>query len=186
MSGAVRYFCPKSTQGKDKKVIIQNVLLLNHLPLSMGDEIYRLFKTKLTSDADKFSLNRGTIEIMMYLRERGIKTGIGTGLERDIFDIICNHVKLDNSFFDYVGISNEVGRGRPFPDMIFDMMLKLDITDKAKVLKVGDTVADIEEGQNANVLTAVILSGTQPEEWLLKAKPDFVLRSLSELKNILQ
>ncbi len=69
--------------------------------------------------------------------------------------------------------------------MIQEMMRLLNITDGKMVLKVGDTVSDIEEGKNAGVNTAVILSGTQPEEQLRAARPDFVIDRLSEIKLII-
>jgi len=56
----------------------------------------------------------------------------------------------------------------------------------AELLKVGDTVADIQEGKNAGVLTAVLLSGTQDEVTLIKQNPDFVLHKLTDLIEILR
>ncbi len=69
--------------------------------------------------------------------------------------------------------------------MILDMMNKTGVSNPAHFLKVGDTVADIQEGKNANVITAAILSGTQRKEDLEKEKPDFMIRDLSEVERIL-
>jgi len=41
------------------------------------------------------------------------------------------------------------------------------------------------EGKNANVKTAAILSGTQSEELLRNAQPDFMLNNLKELIDII-
>jgi phosphoglycolate phosphatase-like HAD superfamily hydrolase len=64
--------------------------------------------------------------------------------------------------------------------MIFEMMRQLRI-NPTEMLKVGDTVADIQEGKNANVYTAVLLSGTQPKEQLIRERPDLILDSLDDL-----
>lgn len=56
----------------------------------------------------------------------------------------------------------------------------------SELLKVGDTVSDVEEGKNAGVVTAALLAGTQDEAALRGAYPDFVLMSLSEITTILQ
>ena len=87
--------------------------------------------------------------------------------------------------FDYIGIAEEIGTGRPEPEMIFDMMRSLGTADAGAFLKVGDTQADIREGKNAGVRTAVILSGTQDGVMLRSEKPDYILESLEEIKAIL-
>ena len=92
---------------------------------------------------------------------------------------------MDKKLFDYIGISSEIGKSRPHPDMIFDLMHKLTIVNPAEVLKVGDTVADIQEGKNAKITTAAILAGTQTKGELVKEKPDFIINNLSEIQNII-
>lgn len=37
---------------------------------------------------------------------------MGTGLERDIFESICQYLLGDNSRFDYIGIANEIVTGK--------------------------------------------------------------------------
>lgn len=172
-------------RGKDKKEIIQSVLISQQLSPSLTEGIYASFKKNILHDLNKFQANDGANDIFTFLKERNIKTGIGTGLEREIFESICKHLNWDHSLFDYIGIANEIGRSRPYPDMIIDMMNKLAISDARTFLKVGDTVADIEEGKNAKVMTAVILSGTQCKEDLLKAGPDYVLNSLLDIRKII-
>ena len=174
----------KKDRGKDKRLIITNVLKFQQLSLSHVQDIYTSFKKNVLTNINKFIENNGAKEIFLYLQDRNIKLGIGTGLERDIFTEIFYRLNWNNIHFDYIGIGSETGRGRPYPDMIFDMMNKLSVLDKGEFLKVGDTVADIEEGKNAKVLTAVILSGTQSKDDLLNAAPDYVLNSLIDIKKI--
>ena len=158
----------RKDRGKDKKIIIENILRAQHWSLSLIENIYSSFKKNLVDAINQFSENDGAHEIFRYLKERNIKIGIGTGLERDVFEMILTHLKWDRTHFDYIGVANEIGRSRPFPDMIFDMMNKSGILNSAEILKIGDTVADIQEGKNAKVQTAVILSGTQPNDVLLR------------------
>jgi phosphoglycolate phosphatase-like HAD superfamily hydrolase len=70
--------------------------------------------------------------------------------------------------------------------MILEMMRLLNSKDGKGFLKIGDTVADIQEGKNANVATAVILSGSQPDNILLRESPDFVLTSLYQVKDLVK
>ena len=48
-------------------------------------------------------------------------------------------------------------KGRPYPYMIFRNMEALELTSVDKVLKVGDTIADIKEGVNAGIDTVGII-----------------------------
>ncbi len=164
--------------------MIKLVIKKQGLPLDYATKIYNSFKINFTNSIDNFSTNAGTLDVMTFLRERKIKIGLGTGLSRDLFDKIVSHLEWRQEMFDYTGIGDEVGKPRPHPDMIYDMMTKLSLSNKNEFLKIGDTVADIEEGKNAGVMTAALLAGTQSEEALEKAKPDFILKELPDLKEI--
>ena len=50
--------------------------------------------------------------------------------------------------------------GRPYPYMIFKNMEALELSDVRKVIKVGDTVADIKEGKQAGMEAVGILEGS--------------------------
>lgn len=162
------------------KIILEET---NHSVI-LTESILLSFKEHLQKNLNNFSENSGFRELLKYLKENNIKVGIGTGFPREIFDGIFSYLKWEALELDYIGIAEEIGRGRPHPDMIFDMMDKFKI-NKNELLKVGDTAADIQEGKNARVATAVILSGTQNEGDLRKENPDFVIRSLNELKEII-
>ena len=80
--------------------------------------------------------------------------------------------------------AEQVGAGRPDPGMIRYIMKWAGIRDPNRVLKVGDTAADVEEGKNARVWTAAVLSGTQPGEMLKDTGPDFVLQGVAEIPRL--
>jgi len=65
--------------------------------------------------------------------------------------------------------------------MIHHAMEHFGIDDPRRVLKVGDTVSDIEEGRNAGTWTAAVVTGTQSEERLRAASPDFILPSVADI-----
>jgi phosphonoacetaldehyde hydrolase len=53
-----------------------------------------------------------------------------------------------------------MGKGRPYPYMIFLNMMKLGLSDVHQIIKVGDTVEDIKEGKAAGVWTVGIIDGS--------------------------
>lgn len=175
----------KINRGKDKRLMIGEVLKAGSHATSLVEPIYSSFRSNLESSLDRFSENEGTNEIFFHLKQKGIKIGVGTGLDRDVFEKIYQRLGWNKYQFDYIGIGSETGRSRPHPDMILDMLQKLPDIDRSELLKVGDTIADIQEGKNAGVATAAILSGSQSAEQLLAEHPDYFIRSLSELKAII-
>lgn len=170
-------------RGKNKDEMIAEVLKAAKKDLKQRPNILASFKKHFTNNVGSFSENKDLDVTMQHLRSKKVKVGIGSGLPRDILQILLEHFQWERFGFDYISTAEEIGRGRPNPDMIIDMMVKLHLNN-FQFLKVGDTVADIQEGKNANVMTAVLLSGTQPEPDLRKEKPDYVIKRLSELQGI--
>lgn len=175
----------RANRGKDKLEMIDLIVKRQGLSADYTAMVHTAFKMNFAKSIDNFITNKGTFEIVDFLRDHKIKIGIGTGLPRDLFEKIVKHLNWSRNMFDYIGIGNELGRPRPYPDMIHDMMLKLNLFNKTAFLKIGDTVADIEEGKNAGVMTAALLAGTQPDEMLRDAKPDFILSTLTDLRKII-
>ena len=173
-----------SVNGKSKLVIIKEVLYRFNLPLSMADTIYGSFKKNIKNNIENFSSVDDSLIVVCHLLRKGILTGIGTGLSREIFDIIFTHLGWSKRAFNYIGFFNEIAKSGHEFNMICDMMSIFRIGSSKEILKVGDSVADIREGKNAGCLTAVVLSGTQAKNELIEEKPDFILRSLSDLKMV--
>lgn len=171
----------KSSRGKDKMIMIKEMLAHKQQPMHLAEPIYQSFKKILKKSLNFFSEMEGASEAIGFLKQKKVLIGIGSGLPEDLFTAVYNHLGWRKYHFDYTGISETLGKGRPDPVMIFDMMQKLNMTDKNEFLKVGDTVADIQEGKNAGVKTAVLLSGTQDETILKNEKPDYSLHSLKDL-----
>jgi phosphonoacetaldehyde hydrolase len=174
----------RANRGMDKREAITNILReFNGVAVSAG-LILDSFTTHISNNLDNFQEMEGTKEVIGFLKRKKIYVGIGTGLSRNLFDLIFHHLNWQAYRFDYIGMAENVGRGRPHPDMILEMLGRFSV-EPSSFLKVGDTVADIEEGKNAKVLTVAMASGTQDIEVLKKHKPDFLIRSLLELQTII-
>jgi HAD superfamily hydrolase (TIGR01549 family) len=170
-------------RGKDKGEVITEVLKTTKREPKIKSKILASFKKHFTDSLDQFTENKDLDVTIEHLRSKKCKIGVGSGLPRDLLQTLLEHFHWERFGFDYISTAQEIGKSRPNPDMIIDMMVKLHLNN-FQFLKVGDTAADIQEGKNANVMTAALLSGTQPEEVLRKEKPDYVLRSLGELRLI--
>lgn len=174
----------KSIRGKDKREAITDILKQHNYSCDLCESILVAFKRCFENNLENFSENKGFKEIVSFLNNKKIKVGIGTGLPKDMFELIFKQLSWAAYPFDYIGIGEDIGHGRPHPAMIHDMMTRCNLKHH-ELLKVGDTIADIQEGKNANVYTAAIFSGTANESEILRQNPDFTIRTLAEIKDIL-
>lgn len=95
----------------------------------------------------------GVAETVARLRRRGIKIGSTTGYTRAMLDLILGPAAGQGYKPDCSITPDEVGAGRPFPWMIFANAIQLKVEPLAAIVKIGDTVVDIEEGLRAGVWT---------------------------------
>src|SRR5882724_4156713 len=123
-------------------------------------------------------------EIFSRLKERGLKIALNTGFTRAITDTILQRLHWNNGYerIDKVICSDEVPQGRPYPDMIRTLIAGLGISSPARVLKVGDTEVDVEEGRNAGCgIVVSVTTGAYTRAQLEQYHPDHIIDDLREL-----
>jgi phosphonatase-like hydrolase len=92
----------------------------------------------------------GAMATFQVLRRAGLKVALNTGFSRPIVERLLERLGWQPpAAVDAVVTSDDVPRGRPFPDMIRSLMAQLGISDARHVAKVGDTCVDLEEGHSA-------------------------------------
>jgi phosphonatase-like hydrolase len=171
-------------RGKRKREAIRQLIPFG-LSQEVEDKIYDDFMNLLRSSIQNFSEIPGALSLFKFLKNNNIKIALGSGLPLDFIHALIKSLKWENVNFDYIGSSEEFGIGRPDPVMILDAMNKLKIKNVQKVLKIGDTIVDIQEGKNAGVKTAAVLTGTQKKYDLQKQKPDYLLESILQVPHLL-
>ena len=98
-----------------------------------------------------------TYNIIKKLKEMNIKTGVTTGFDKEQTDRVKGILESKNIYLDnYVSSSCLNKPGRPYPYMIYENMVKLNITDPSEVIKIDDTYSGIKEGLNANCMTVSV------------------------------
>jgi len=91
----------------------------------------------------------GALETVAALRARDIQVAATTGYNRAMLEIVLAGARAQGLAPDVSVCAEDVAAGRPAPWMIFRSMESCGIHPPAAVLKVGDTIADIEAGLNA-------------------------------------
>ena len=95
----------------------------------------------------------GVTETVRRLRSRGLKIGSTTGYTRPMLDILLPHAASQGYAPDCALCPDDVGAGRPFPWMIYENAVRMKVFPLEAIVKIGDTVSDIEEGLNAGTWT---------------------------------
>jgi len=118
------------------------------------ESIYSELEPKLATIVKKYSEPiPGAIELIESLKKLGIKVGTTTGYVASMMDNIIPLAAAKGLLPDSVVSSSEVSAGRPAPWMIYQNCEKMNVFPLSQMVKIGDTVADIQEGKNAGMWT---------------------------------
>ncbi len=128
----------------------------------------------------------GASELFAWCHRHGIRTALDTGFSRDVASAIIARLRWqERGLLDAVVASDEVPRGRPYPDMIHRLMSEVGLSDPARVMKVGDTPVDIQEGHAAGCRYVVgITTGAHSADTLSEYAPTHVIAELLELPDL--
>jgi phosphonoacetaldehyde hydrolase len=125
------------------------------------ESLYRVVTPKQVAAARKYSqLIPGVTACVAELRRRGVKIAATTGYFREAADVVYAAAREQGFVPDFVMCADEVPQGRPAPWMIFRAMEALGVFPPAAVVKVGDTVIDIEDGRNAGVWSVGVIDSS--------------------------
>lgn len=116
------------------------------------------------------------------LRNAGIKTGIVTVRSRPLAVKLIERLGL---FCDVLVAFGDTRLTRPNPHPLVKAMRDLRVSPR-ETLYVGDTPEDIIQGKAAKVRTAAIPKGMHKESELRKENPDFLIKDLSEIPEIIK
>ena len=125
-------------------------------------------------------------ETFILLKKLGIKVALDTGFSKNITDIIIERLKWkENGLIDGYISSDEVEEGRPYPYMIHTLMSQFNISSSEAVAKVGDTISDLKEGNNAACKYVIgITTGAFTKEQLQQSPHTHLINNLLEVVSI--
>ncbi|MGB0387133.1 MAG: phosphonoacetaldehyde hydrolase [Ardenticatenaceae bacterium] len=104
----------------------------------------------LTDYAD---LIPGTVEAIAECRQRGLKIGSTTGYNGEMLALLREEAKKQGYDPDASFCSTDVPAARPAPWMAILNAMELQVYPFEAIVKVGDTIPDIDEGLNAGMWT---------------------------------
>jgi phosphonoacetaldehyde hydrolase len=112
----------------------------------------------------------GVVESVRQLRDRGLKIGSTTGYTRPMLEILLRHAATQGYAPDCALCPDDVGAGRPLPWMLYENAVRMKVYPLEAIVKVGDTISDIEEGLNAGTWAVAVaqtgnMIGVTEEQW---------------------
>jgi phosphoglycolate phosphatase-like HAD superfamily hydrolase len=157
---------------------------------SLGSENQGLFKKALKMYEKEYSVHMldtsrlfpGVLGVLEYL-EGKLKVIITNKRKR--------FAKAQLEYFGIAGYFGEIMGGddetclKPSPCQPEAILKKYRISSRRAIL-VGDMAFDVESGKQSGILTCGVTYGIGSKEAILKAKPDFVITNIIQLKRIIR
>lgn len=98
----------------------------------------------------------GAVEAIEEFRKMGLKIGTCTGYTRPMVDVLAPAAAEKGYIPDAVICSSDAPAGRPYPYMCYLNAIQLQTYPMEAMVKIGDTIADIQEGLNAGMWTIAV------------------------------
>jgi len=151
----------------------QEVLLTR--ALSVFEKYYRKHST------DNSVLYPNVKEILEYFKNK--RKMIVTNRNYEFALIVLNKLGIYDYFENVVG-GDDIGCMKPSSCPLDISMNRLN-TNKEEAIIVGDMDIDIVAGKKAGIITCGVTYGIGKKEDIIKAKPDFIIDDIINLKNII-
>lgn len=153
----------------------------NAVGASLDDVLSTFTGYSIKHCADRSVLYPHVKETLEYFCDK--KKTVVTNRIRDSAERLLGALGV-RGYFDLIAGGDNINCLKPSPCPLDLMINKLD-ADKRRVIIVGDMEIDISAGRNADILTCAVTYGLGNKEDILKARPDFVIDDMIELKEII-
>jgi phosphonoacetaldehyde hydrolase len=125
------------------------------------DDLYRLVTPLQVAAAGAHAdLCPHVVGCVAELRLHGIKIGATTGYFREAAEVCYTAGERQGYVPDAKVCADDVSAGRPAPWMIYRVMELTNVYPPTRVVKVGDTRIDIEDGINAGVWSVGVIDSS--------------------------
>jgi len=128
-----------------------------------------------------FKIFPDALYALKALKELDIKSSVATSLGKDLVDTVIRGMELDDYLCCWITV-DEVKKPKPEPDVFLKAMQLMGFKPE-NCIAVGDREYDVIAGKKAGSLTALVLRDIFSK--YESVKPDYILRSLEELPDII-
>ncbi len=131
--------------------------------------------------------SEGALGVFGTLRAHGMRIALDTGFNRTIADAILDRLGWSGrDVIDATVASDEVLRGRAYPDLIERAMTLTGVSHASSVAKIGDTPADLHEGTAAGCRIVIgVTTGSHTRAALADHPHTYLVEHLAEVPPLL-
>jgi phosphonoacetaldehyde hydrolase len=146
--------------------------------------LYRIAESRiLATVAGSATPTRGLDEALAFARQTGLRIGSTTGYTAPLMERLAPAAAQQGYAPEFWVASDQVPHGRPWPWMIFKNMEHLKIYPPSAIVKVGDTVADVAEANNAGVWAVAV---AESSSLVGKSESDLAALSTRERQRLIR
>ncbi len=126
----------------------------------------------------------GIVDAINKFKENGVKVAVASSKPIRLIYAVADYLKITDLFDAIVGVKVDDSNHSTKADLICEAMDLLGVTDKKKVLMVGDRLFDLDGASGAGVKSCGALWGYGSEEEFKAHNATFIIKNAKELENI--
>jgi len=171
----------KLLQGEIAVIIIKKIY--PKLPKEIVQKIVKRRNEIVIKETYKYAKQiDNSAKVLKTLKKNYRIAVLSNCIHKEIFALLKG-AKIPHNLVDRVIGKDEVKHTKPYPDEIFKAEKLLH--EKAKFM-IGDSIFDIKAAKKAKTKVISVLTGNTPKTKIIKAKPDYILRSVKYLPKLLK
>lgn len=143
--------------------------------------IYREHHKEALKSGTKFL--PGAKKLLKTLKADGYRLAIASNRPTRYTHIILKHLHINHTF-DEVLCADKIKNPKPSGDILRELLKRFSLETK-DALYVGDMTIDAETGQDADVQTIIVLTGSSSLEEVQKLNPHSIIDNVYKVANIL-
>jgi phosphonatase-like hydrolase len=170
--------------GWDKEQVFRELLARSGGDVDRAGQLAHEFQTRLAAHYESSPPRAlpGVEAAFEELRRHSVRIAFTTGFSRGTADLLLQSL----GWAQYPSVaSDEVDHGRPAPDLIFEVMRRVGVTDPAAVGAAGDTPSDLQAATAAGCnLVVGVGTGSYTLQELAQHAHTHLLADLSALPQV--
>lgn len=150
---------------------------VNSRDLKPALRIYR--RHHRVSLVKKSRLLPGARRVLIFLKKRSLKLAVASNRPTRFSWILIRSRGIEK-YFDYVLCADKPGQLKPHPQILNQIMKRLQVT-AGEVVYVGDMRLDALTGRRAKVKTVIVTTGSNTKQEVETEKPYRMIKKIDEL-----
>jgi hypothetical protein len=172
-------------RGSSKRGMVKHFVGQSKTPADDQPKLINEIYADFSEQTDKAYANvqpiAGTESALQEMRAMGLMLATTTGFGRELTDAVVHHLDWKKYFVANIS-SDDVEDGRPAPYMLFRAMEAAHVDDVRTIAAVGDTVLDLQAGNNSGAGAVIgVYSGVNTEAKLRAERSTAILPSVAQL-----